>query len=285
MAQAPRVILYGRPEIASFGAFAEGLASEGFRPVFQRPGLFKSRDADPSAVAVVVNGLKGEALVIADTYRALGIPVWVMELPRLRNEPDAFSLLYGSLHWLPLPNDRPVVAAPVIEKRSPEVTLVAAQKERDASHGMDPKQLEEFLRITIADARAAHPSRPVAIRPHPRSELEVPADWWGADELSVGDVRDALARSACVVTYNSTVGWDAIAAGVPVVALAGHANCAYWPYTARLDEVKPLPARKRTEALKRAAAGQWTLAEMASGAAVRATVADSSLTFDPAVAA
>ncbi len=272
MASAPRVYLYGRPEIASFGALAEGLAIEGFRPVFQRPGLFRSRDADPSARAVVVNGLKGEAAVIADTYRALGVPVWVLELARLRDEPDAFSLLSDSLFWLPAPNGRPVVASPVIASRTRETVLVAAQKERDASHGMEPAALNQFVRLTVADARASYPSLSIVVRPHPKSELSVPDDRWGADAVSVGPLRDALAEAAFVVTYNSTVGWDAIAAGVPVVALAPEAMCAYAAYTTTLEAPKALPAKKRAEALSRAAASQWTLTELASGAAIRATI-------------
>jgi hypothetical protein len=44
-----------------------------------------------------------------------------------------------------------------------------------------------------------------------------------------------------------------------------------------LAELKPLPAKARTEALARVASTQWTLDELRDGTALMATVAASSL--------
>jgi hypothetical protein len=269
----PCIVLYGRTEDSRFGALAEGCEAQGVRPHFQRPGLFRASDAIPSALGVVVNGLGREGRGIAEVYRALGVPVWVLELPRLRGEIDAHALLFDDLQWLPDANGRAVVAEKKV-KRTPETALVILQKPDDASHGMAIPVLNQWARNTVEMVREVT-GLPVVIRPHPLTHAETPADWWGADALSIpatSALRDDFAKAAVVVTYNSTVGWDAIAAGVPVVAL-GHA--AYADYACLLDRIETLTAKCRADALARAASTQWTLAEMRNGQALAATVLSS----------
>lgn len=274
----PRIILYGRPEDSRFGALAEGCTTMGVRPFFQRPGHFRASDAFPSADAVVVNGLGREGRSIATVYRAFGVPVWVVELPRLRDELDAHALLLDDLQWLPEANGRPVVGVPKV-KRTPSEVLVALQKPDDASHGMDAARMGAWTSETVRTIRETIPDLPVVVRPHPLSGADIPADLWGADRLSTGSLRDAFATTKVVVTYNSTVGWDAIAAGVPVVALG---PAAYAPYTTRLEAITTLPAKARTEALARAASTQWTLAELRDGRAFAATMLSSTHSLSPA---
>lgn len=269
----PCIVLYGRTEDVRFGALAEGCKREGVRPHVQRPGLFRASDAIPTALAVVVNGLGREGQAIATVYRALGIPVWVVELPRLRDELDAHALLFDSLQWLPEANGRAVVADKKV-KRTPTEVLVAIQKPGDASHGMDIHALNAWTRDAVAMLKVE--GHRVVVRPHPLSHAETPGDIWGADRLSEPggeSLTEAFATASEVVVYNSTVGWDAIAAGVPVRALGS--DCAYAAYQG------PLTAKQRTEALARAAASQWTLAELSNGSALRATV----LSFSASTAA
>lgn len=271
----PRIILYGRPEDIRFGALAEGCTTMGARAVFQRPGHFRASDAFPDATAVVVNGLGREGRPIRDTYAGFGIPTWIVELPRLRDEVGAHALLLNELQWLPDANGRSVVSIPKV-KRTPASALVILQKPDDASHGMNTAALDAWARATVTLVREVT-GLPVTIRPHPLSSAETPADLWGADCLSIPateSLRDAFVGAKVVVTYNSTVGWDAIGAGVPVVAL-GHA--AYAPYASTLDRIEPLPAAFRRDALARAASTQWTLEELRNGRALAATVLSSTI--------
>jgi len=275
VASAPRVCLYGRLELHRFEALASGCTALGLQPFWQRSQHFRPEDAITSAVAVVVDGLGRHGSPIAAAYRKVGVPVWVLELPRIRSEVDAWALLYDSLHWLPEGvAGRPIPSFPKLTGRTPETMLVAMQKPGDAAHGMDEDALDRWARGTVGYVRAVT-GKPVTIRPHPKHIAPIPPDHWGADTLSLPKAEpldDVLRRSAGVVTYNSTVGWDAIIAGVPVVALAPAGLCAYARYTTTLAELKALPAKARTEALARVASTQWTLDEFRDGTALEATI-------------
>lgn len=272
MSGALRVFIHARPEQPQFGALADGLLDAGFKPVFQRPSGWKRADADPRVAYCVVDGLRGDSGVIAETYRSLNVPVWVMDLPRLRDELDAWALLYDSLHWLPAPNGRAAYAMPVVHRRLGKHLLIVGQKSDDASHQMNGAQMGKLLREMVAACRAAHPDVPVVVRPHPLDTQVVPNDLYGADSVSEPShesLRDAMRHARAIVTYNSTSGWDAIAAGVPVVTFAQRDRCAYYHYTTALTTLAKLTSRQRQEALQRAASTQWTLDELRSGSAVR----------------
>jgi hypothetical protein len=223
----------------------------------------------------VVDGLGRVGKPIADAYRKVGVPVWVLELPRIRSEVDAWALLHDSLHWLPEGvAGRPIPSFPKLTGRTTETMLVAMQKPSDAAHGMDEQALDRWTRATVEYVRTVT-GKPVTVRPHPLHLDAIPADCWGADTLSLPKdepLDEALRRSIAVVTYNSTVGWDAIIAGVPVVALAPATQCAYARYTTTLAELKALSAKARTEALARVASTQWTLDEFRDGTALEATI-------------
>lgn len=265
------VHLYGRPEVLHLRALAGGLTLAGYRPVWQRPSVWRAASAYPTADAVVVHGLKGQAAAIAAFYAARGVPVWVLDLPRLREEAGAMGLYRESLHWLPPRGTRPVVAPAARKVAVADGPLVIlGQVAGDAAHGMDRTAMDRWLRDTVARCRVAQPARPVVVRPHPR-DPSVPGDRYGADAIDTAPtIGEALAGAAAAVTYNSTGGWDAIAAGVPVVALAPEGACAYAPYACALDRLERLPAARRTEALARAAASQWTVPELRDGRALDA---------------
>jgi hypothetical protein len=273
----PRIILFGRLEVEPFEALAQGVRAVDWQPVLQRPSQFTASDALTTVQAVLTHGLNKEALPIAQFYRARGIPVWVLELPRIRQLGGEHAILYDSLHWLPNGvSGRPVPTLPKIDRKAgAKHILVAMQKPKDAAHGMDAAQVEQWARDTVAFARDVT-GKAVMVRPHPKHGANVPDDAWGADRVShpkSEPIDAALRESIGVVTWNSTTGWDAIIAGVPVVALAPASACAYHPYTTTLAELKPLPAKARTEALARAANTQWTLTELADGSAMRAMLA------------
>lgn len=271
----PRVCLYGRPELDRFRSLAEGCKASGLHPFWQRATHFRPEETITSALAVVVDGLGREGGPVAAAYRRAGVPVWVLELPRIRSEATAWALLSDSLHWLPEGvSGRPIPDFPKLTGRKSDTMLVAMQKPGDAAHGMDLDRLDKWTRDTVAYVKAVT-GKPVTVRPHPKHEGGIPGDVWGADRLSVPreeSLDDALRVSAGVVTYNSTVGWDAIIAGVPVVALAPAGQCAYARYTTSLAELKALAPKARTEALARVASTQWTLDELRDGSAIRETI-------------
>lgn len=276
MAQLPRVILYERPLFSQFGALGEGIKAVGWQPVFSRAGHFHASEVDTTAKAVVVYGLRPTGAAIADAYRAKGIPVWVMEAPRIRAEGEAHSLLLDSLHWLPESVSGREFPLPPKQTRKAgaKSILVAMQVPGDAAHGMTLEHVENWTRHTVAFVKAVT-GKQVIVRPHPKHRAEIPSDWWGADGLSHPNTEplDAALRGAvAMVTYNSTAGWEAIIAGVPLVALAPAAVCAYHRYTTTLAELEPLSASARAEAVARVSSTQWTIAELTDGRAVRATL-------------
>jgi hypothetical protein len=265
--------LHARQSVAAAVALAEGCQAIGHTVVWQRPSVWRPDMADARASCAAVYGLAGRNADIRATYRARGVPVWILELPRLRTEPDAMSLLHDSLAWLPdAPNGRPVVAPAVIAGRVPETTLVIGQKPNDAAHGMDAGRHRHWVMQTIAWAREA--GRPVVFRPHPKDWSATASESCGADAVSLPaneSLHDALSRAACVVVYNSTVGWDAIAAGVPVVTRAPRESVAYRDYLSDdLTSPVALTPERRAQALARCASTQWTMDELRCGIAASA---------------
>lgn len=265
-----RVVLHARSDAPVFTALAAGCQVAGHSVAWQRPSLWHPSDVDAKADVAVVFGVTGHAGRILATYRARGTEVWILDFPRLRHFADETALFRNTFDWLP-ETGRPVTL-PTLAAHTPETTLVIGQKPGDASHGMDAAAMHAWLRETVTYARSQS-DRPVVVRWHPQDRSKRPADAWGADAVSdpaTEPLSDALARAAVVVTYNSTVGWDAIAAGVPVAARSTH-PVAYSAYaTDVLDAPAILPKAKRAEALRRARASQWPLDALRDGSAVRA---------------
>ncbi|MGV3710322.1 MAG: hypothetical protein ACO1Q7_15930 [Gemmatimonas sp.] len=256
------VVLYARRGTASFEAVALGCGVAGYRVTWLRPNGWQRNDVVRDADVVIVQGQSGNARDIRETYEERDVPVWIIDLPRLRNEPDAHALLNGSLHWLPKYTCREPFGSRIIGDREDVYTLVAMQMPGDHAHGMNAKALNEWTRRSVEQARRL--GVPVRVRPHPLSVLDVPADLFGADEISdpkTESLVEAFHGAAQVVVHNSTVGWDAIAAGVPVIS---EAHSGFQEYLGELDD------NERHEALCRAASSQWTLTELADGTAVRA---------------
>lgn len=278
----PVVAVHARDNKPAPAAFAAGCRAMGAKVAFLRP-VADNTDIHPTAKHALILSYRGANRIIADLYRAAGVPVWIMELPRLRMssgvDENAKTLAYGfyldSLHYLPpMPGNYARVFG-VIPNRRSQYILVGGQKPADASHGMDADAIEGWARNTIARARAIY-KMPVVFRHHPRSvDFFDPLEAFGADRVSVPTdetLRDAMAGAA-VVTYNSTSGVDAIDAGVPVLYEAGAAMCAYAPYATPFGEpITALSAAKREECLLRFAACQFTMEQLQDGTAYRHTM-------------
>lgn len=264
-----RLLLHANFGDGGWDALATGAKSAGYRVVWQAPGVWNPSCLDRHADVVVVHGLSGNASRIRDAYRGLGCPVWIVDLPRLREELDAIGLYLNDLQWLPpTPHGRSAVCQPPMKGRTKTHALVCGQKPGDFAHGMDVAAVEAWTRETVARVRA-ETGLSVLFRPHPYHKTALPADGFGADEIVRPDhpLRGDLARSAVLVTYNSTAGWEAIAAGVPVHATDGGAS--YAPFTTPLNDPRPLAASRRTEALGRAASTQWTMEDLRAPETIR----------------
>lgn len=86
-------------------------------------------------------------------------------------------------------------------------------------------------------------------RRHPKSDYQPD----GVPALE-GTLQEAFAGAALVVTYNSNAGWEALAAGLPVVC---DSSAAYFPLSGRA-----VPSvQVRRQFFSRAAYGQWKTSE------------------------
>lgn len=268
-----RITAYHRTDDPALSAFVEGARAIGHDCRITPGKYWKPGESDDRAQCVVVVGLHGSARELRDLYVGRGVPVWVMDLPRLRASGFLAGFTKDSLHWLP-PVGRPVAPktpGPLKGRRADRV-LVIGQKPHDAAHGMDHAEGVAWAAETIALLRT-RTALPIHFRAHP---LMPHVSDVGADALDhAPTIRDAMADAACVVTFNSTVGWDALDAGVPVIATGPREMVAYADYVTHglpdtLDALRVPSAAERREALKRVAATCWTEAELLDGTAARA---------------
>lgn len=117
-----------------------------------------------------------------------------------------------------------------------------------------------------AQALRARFDLPVVFRPHPLANKRGgPPQRVSGTQLHEGALADALERAAVVVTFNSNTAVESVLAGVPTIACDRGSMA--WPMCSHsiADElVQPDRARWCAELAWK----QWTLAEIANGAAV-----------------
>ncbi len=120
--------------------------------------------------------------------------------------------------------------------------------------------IQQWYVESIMKARAIQ-DLPVVFRHHP--EYETPSIPCGVDVVN-GNLQNCLNKAACVITFSSTVGIDALLAGIPVVAIDPISMA--WPLAGHsVKEVPSMPDRQQwTYDL---AYTQWTEKEIRSGAA------------------
>jgi hypothetical protein len=267
------ILVHARGDDPRFRAFAAGCEAAGYPVAWLRPSLWSPADFDPNVDVAVVHGLRGKAAEIHARYRAAETAVVILDLPRLRTEPNAVGLFVNDLQWLPRRIVRTAVTGPVFADRREDVALVCGQLPGDAAHGMTATEMAEWARRAITRTRV-DTGLPVVYRPHPRDTTPIPADQFGADEVSGGEsLASQFVRAALVVTYNSTAGWEAIAAGVPVTC--DDPKCAYALFQGELNAIW------RAEALALAASSQWTLAELEQEETIETLLGQIQQTIEP----
>jgi hypothetical protein len=121
--------------------------------------------------------------------------------------------------------------------------------------GMEMPQ--HWVNETLAVLRK-HTKRPIRVRPHPGN--------WQAKAPQTPLAED-LAGAWMVVTWASSAGVHALVAGIPVIATAPHWICKGAALTRLEDIEQAAPPDLRLGAFEGMAWAQWTVDEIASGAA------------------
>lgn len=252
-----------------FAAMSEGCQAMGHTVVWQRPMHWKPQEIFKDADQVIVHGIQKISGQILNEYRKIGKPVWIFELPRLRDEPNAFGLYLNTVHWIPEEGYRKPVSHGLIKDRTEDYVLVCGQVPGDIAHGMHESEWDSWSRRTVQHARTL--GLPVVYRQHPVYHAPIPSDGFGADQISPFEetIYDAMKGAAVVICHNSTVGWNAIDAGVPVVYTATEENKPGWKDYASdsIENLRKLTKKERAEAMSRVASVQWTLDELKDGTA------------------
>ncbi|CAM5769778.1 hypothetical protein [Bosea minatitlanensis] len=244
---------------AHAGAMRDGLARHGIAA-----SIIPSNTVTDADVVVCWGWRKGK------TYREQGRDVLVMERGYLGDRFAWTSLgwngLNGRASW-PEPQDggarflrRFANLRRPWRERPGGYALIIGQVLGDAAlDGVD--MLRWYL-----DARAAMRRRgyDVLFRPHPESFRKGHNIGPLAHLAAGGTLDDALSGAAVVVTWNSNTGVDATLAGIPAITCDDGAMAR--PVTANgLDAALVMP--DRSDWLHRMAWRQWSLDEIASGAA------------------
>lgn len=139
--------------------------------------------------------------------------------------------------------------------------LVVGQVPWDTScQHVDQKQ---WVRDACKTARELYPHDRVVFRPHPLRPHAISHHGLAAHEIDRHrKLSTALARAKVVITFSSTVGVDALVAGVPVVACDPMSMV----YDICPHNVGQVPWRPKREAWAHWIAGcQWSLEEMKRG--------------------
>lgn len=269
-----QLVILGRGDKPVVAALTKGAVAAGLRPILHRPHLTNGRvDIIDGAVGLVVEGLRGAAGEFARAYRSAGIPVYIMEMPRLRavlgeernTYGESFGLYRNHLADLPLVMANRVVVEGRMLNRTDEYLLLIGQKPNDTAHGMTEAQLLTWVAQTARLASEQYGMR-VMFRPHPKASV-VPAFIPHIHAITSGTtLREDMARAAAVITYNSTAGVEAIDAGVPVLYTALAELVCYAEYARKLGApIEPLPDSWRRAFLMRCGATQWTLEQIEHG--------------------
>lgn len=249
--------VYGRDGFLGGRAFADGLLAIGHDPSLRSapdwgPGCIEAFDA------VALYGLQGKGQTILAEYRALGVPVFVIDYGYVRRTNHAHDWKTG--HWqvslnglgvLPAfdcPPDRFEALGVSIKAKGGDpkgYTLLCVQTPGDMSHGMNRDALRAWCH------EQDYPN--LVIRPHPLFDED-----YGLLRCDAESLDEALAGARLMVTANSNAGHDALLAGVPV--LGTHKA----PWSELAGQVVP-SVQARQAYFNRVAYGQWTWDEMRTG--------------------
>ena len=248
-----RIGLYAKTSNQAMSAVCKGAEAIGLRPFFRNPKAFDERDTEDFD-AVVALGLAGRSRLVRDTYRAKGIPVFIIDAGYILRDCGYSQFGIGDLNWLPdaAYHDRAeeMVLFAQNKRKQGSFILVAGQLPGDNQHSIN---VIEWRDKTLGALKELT-DLPVCFRPHPR--VERPQN----------TISEALEDCHCLVTHNSTAAYEAIRQGIPVIC----DPCAAYSEVCetRLENVnapKIGTKAKRQKMLDRVAYAQWTLEELETG--------------------
>lgn len=273
---------HGLPEHyhdAVSGAAAAGAQAVGWTTRHIHVGRYRPGQPDQDVAAAMVWSVRGTRGAIIADYTSRGFPVLVLELGGIRRDRGAMHLGLNGLNWLP--------PEPVHEDRTAEWGIQVASEPRrttakaplvvcgqlggDAQHNMSEEGIRVWASETIATLRTICPRRPILWRPHPRGRPgpdAVAAD--GISDPADESLSEVLTKAHAMIMYNSSTGWEALAAGVPVIC---HPSAPYAPVanTSLLAARHPhWDAAAVHDYLTRLLWCTWTRDQLASGAPFRA---------------
>lgn len=247
-------------QVSHQAALAEGLKSHGINPILTIGNYARTKH-------VACWGWRlGKAL------RAAGHEVLVMERGYLGDRFEWSSLAWNGLNgrgeFGKAPEDSSRFADNFTMqpwKQGGDYILIMGQVPGDASlQGRDMMPWYEQAAREAADKYGL----PVQFRAHPLAARKGHRQKLRNATQSTGELSDALAGAAVVVTFNSNSGVDSVLAGVPTVAVDQGSMA--WDVTGRSigDCVTP----ERDAWASRLAWCQWRLDEISSGAALNGLI-------------
>jgi hypothetical protein len=202
----------------------------------------------------VCSGLRPNTANIQKILNIQRTPTLIVELGFLKRannngeKEGYFQLGWGRLCDIPAkaPADRwEALQLPLAEtfQGIPEYVLVADQVGFDAQHGLSSKELQRWL-VNKSAAHKREIRRPMIWRPHPNQIASRPENWSlrMVQNPRLVSLESALSKAAAVITYNSTLGIDAMLQAIPVYChvKAHYAEAAKGNYTQRLAYMQRL---------------------------------------------
>lgn len=259
--------LYGRPDNPYMAAVMEGTKALGHRHEWRRPGVFTADQREPFDL-VAVYGLQGAERRVRDVYRSAGVPVVVADHLYCGDDVARVGVWLDEMSWLPrepVAGRNPFRLQPRRRDGGGRV-LACGQKPGDAQHDLDGPGMVRWARETVWRLRQ-FTDRPIWWRPHPAAGAFEVA---GAALDRCASIEEAIEDAFCLVTYNSTAGIKALAAGVPVLCApcATYAEVASVELAAVADPHFPTDA-ERAAWFDRLGGVLWTVEEMRDGSCLR----------------
>lgn len=248
--------------------------SEGLQKAF--PGIsieqyaphLISPQSTPRCDILITNGQKRQIKEVLENHSNSGKLSIVFDLgyinrlsydDRAKTSGKNFQLSMHKLGWIPemdCPADRfESLKIEVLEMdyNRKGCILVCGQKFQDAQHNMDELQMRNFCASELEACKKMYPNKEIKFRPHPLSFFEVEGF-----ETDTNPLKDCLKGVSELVTYNSTIGLDAITIGIPVRC----SSVAHYYHISKSQE----PTREDIlNHFSKLAYTQWTPEEMAKG--------------------
>jgi len=192
--------------------------------------------------------------------------------PRDRQGYNQISLnACGWVNPLPKPQDRfDALGVQLLESnyKDNKTILVCGQVPGDGQHNLGVKEIETYLGSEIDKLREKYPNKyRYVFRPHPlftNMTLRTKVD--GFQLSTIIPSHQAFSEAHAVLTYNSTIGVEALAKGIPVIC---HKDAHFAPLantTSDLQEELYFPSlEQRQDYFNRLAYSQWTIKELEEG--------------------